>query len=207
MGYYQYVIDNAESISMSRKTVLASTQSRDGTVRQVSRGAAQWQIEVKLPDGMSWTDSRGYISNIEYMQSIASTDTIKINNSGHTWLSKYQGDSSNYTGFVASFTQGNNYLTLTTSPTTASGYKFRAGDFIQLGSSGKVYTVAADVAYNSNNVVLHRPIIDASATGVSLKVGPNATWNVVCIQFPNWTIFARDQVAWSGPFIFVESLL
>lgn len=207
MGYYQYAIDNAESISISRKTLVASTQSRDGTVRQVSRGVAQWQFEVKLPDGIAWTDARGYISNMEYLQSVLSTDEIKLNNSGHAWLSKYQGDSVNYTGFVASFTQGNNYLTLTTSPTTSSGYKFRAGDFIQLGSAGKVYTVAADVAYNSNTVVLHRPIVDATATGVSLKVGPNAAWNVVCTQFPSWTLFARDQVAWSGPFIFAEVMV
>jgi hypothetical protein len=28
------------------------------------------------------------------------------------------------------------------------------------------------------------------------------TWNVVCIDMPNWTISSRDQVSWSGPFVF-----
>lgn len=32
----------------------------------------------------------------------------------------------------------------------------------------------------------------------------NDTYTVRCIQFPEWTIFARNQVSWSGPFIFVE---
>lgn len=27
---------------------------------------------------------------------------------------------------------------------------------------------------------------------------------VRCVDFPQWTIFARDQVSWSGPFVFVE---
>jgi predicted subunit of tRNA(5-methylaminomethyl-2-thiouridylate) methyltransferase len=30
------------------------------------------------------------------------------------------------------------------------------------------------------------------------------SWTVRCIQFPEWTIFARNQVSWSGPFIFQE---
>ena len=32
------------------------------------------------------------------------------------------------------------------------------------------------------------------------------TYNVICAEFPEWTIFARDQVSWSGPFVFVEVL-
>lgn len=30
------------------------------------------------------------------------------------------------------------------------------------------------------------------------------SWTVLCIDFPQWTIFARNQVSWSGPFVFVE---
>lgn len=30
------------------------------------------------------------------------------------------------------------------------------------------------------------------------------TWTVLCINKPKWTIFARDQVSWSGAFEFVE---
>ena len=34
--------------------------------------------------------------------------------------------------------------------------------------------------------------------------GSDLTYTVICTQFPEWTIFARDQVSWSGPFVFVE---
>jgi len=37
-------------------------------------------------------------------------------------------------------------------------------------------------------------------------VGQAVTWSVICVKFPNWNIFARDQVAWDGPFVFAESL-
>ena len=31
------------------------------------------------------------------------------------------------------------------------------------------------------------------------------TWSVICVEFPEWTIFSRDQVSWSGPFVFYEA--
>lgn len=203
---FQYVIDSAESISINRLKVAASTTSRDGTVRTTSRGSGSWLFEVKLPDGPRWTDWRQKISKIEALGK-TTLGSFYFNNSGHQWMVQYQGNSVNYTGFVASITNGSNSITLTTSPTTSSGYKFRAGDIIQLGSSGKCYTVAADVAYNSNTVTLHRPVLDTTATGVSLRVAENCQFFVQCVSFPTWTLFARDQVSWSGPFVFAEYLI
>jgi hypothetical protein len=34
--------------------------------------------------------------------------------------------------------------------------------------------------------------------------GSDDSYVVRCIEFPEWTIFARDQISWSGPFVFVE---
>lgn len=203
---FQWIIDNAESISMDRQDVVGQTVTRNQTVRTTSRGAGAWKFTVKLPDGIAWTDIRSNISLAEKLGRVTPA-TISLNNSGHAWLSQYQGNSLNYTGFVASITTGSATITLTSSPTTSSGYKFKAGDIIQLGASGRVYTVAADVAYNSNSVTLHRAVIDNTATGVALRVGPNASWSVVCTQFPQWTLFARDQVSWSGPFVFYENMV
>jgi hypothetical protein len=200
---FQWIFDKAETLSMERKPVVASTVARDGTVRSVNRGNQPWRFDVKLPDGITWTELRPYISQAEALDRHTSASVV-LTNSGLTWMVGYQGNSVNSTGFVATITQGSNTITLTTSPTTSSGYKFRAGDFIQLGSSGKVYTVAADVAFNSNTVVLHRPVLESSATGVALRVGANCTFTVICQQFPSWSLMARDQVSWSGPFVFYE---
>jgi len=204
---FQNVINYAESIGINRLKVVASTTSRDGTVRSVSRGGQVWRFDVRLPDGMRWSDDwRSKISQLEALDR-TTTGTFQLNTTGMEWFSKYQGNSVNSTGFVATIVQGSTSITLTTSPTTSSGFKFKAGDLIQLGASGKVYTVAADVAFNSNTVTLHRPCLEASASGVALRVGPNCVFSVVCTEFPQWNLFARDQVSWSGPFVFSEALV
>jgi hypothetical protein len=203
---FQWVINNASSIAIDRNPIVGQTITRNQTVRTISRGAGIWKFTVQLPNGISWQDARGYISQIEYLNK-TSVASISMNDVGKKWLYKYQGNSANYTGFSASITTGSNTITLTSSPVTTSGYKFKAGDFIQLGSSGRVYTVAADVAYNSNIVILHRPVYEATASNVSLKVAENVSWNVVCMQLPTWSLDQRDMVSWSGPFIFYENMV
>jgi hypothetical protein len=200
---FQYVFNNAESIGMNRRAVTAQTISRDNTVRTVSRGGQIWRFDVKLPDGISWTSARPYIEAIDNADRYT-IGTVQLNNAGYnSWMIPYRGNSANYTGFAATWTQGATSITLTTSPTTTTGYKFRVGDIIQLGT-GSVYSVSADVAYNSNTVNLNRAILDATGSG-NLAVAQNVTWSVVCTELPTWTIFARDQVSWSGNFVFYES--
>jgi hypothetical protein len=200
---FQWIIDNAETISVNRKKMVGVTTARDGTMRSVSRGNQPWLFEVKLPDGPRWSDYRQLISQAEALDRITSA-TIQFNDTGLNWFIQYQGNSANYTGFVATIAQGSTSITLTTSPTTASGFKFRAGDIIQLGSSGRCYTVIADVAFNSNIVNLHRAVIDASGSSIALRVAENCVFTVKCQNFPDWTIFDRDQISWNGSFVFQE---
>lgn len=34
--------------------------------------------------------------------------------------------------------------------------------------------------------------------------GTDSSWTVRCVEFPNWNISARNQVSWSGAFVFTE---
>ena len=205
MSDFQWVFDKAETISINKRPMVAQSITRSNVVRAVSYGGGLWRFTVKLPDGMAWNTNRSYIEKIETLDR-HTTGTVQITTSGYSsWLTPYLGGSANYTGFIASWTLGAASITLTTSPTTTSpAKKFLAGDVIQLGSSGHVYTVTADVAYNSNTVYLNRAVADATATTTAISVGPNVTWTVICSEFPSWTIFARNQVSWSGPFVFYE---
>jgi hypothetical protein len=199
---FQYVFDYAETISINKRRVIGSTITRDNTVRAVSRGGQTWRFEVKLPDGIAWSQARPYIEKMEYLDR-STVGTVQINNAGYnTWLMKYQGNS--VSTMTATFSSGST-ITLTAGQ-AASGFNFKAGDLIQLGSSGRVYSAAADVAYNSNTVTLNRPVAETAGTYTLIR-GPSVTWNVICTEFPSWTIFARDQVSWAGPFIFYESLV
>lgn len=205
---FQWIFDNAESISINRQEVVSQTTARDGTVRSVGRGNAPWRFEVKLPDGPRWTDIRGNISLAEKLGRGNNT-TIQLNSTGHRWLVGYQGNLTNYaSGFVGTWTQGSNQINLTGSSSPASGYKFKAGDFVQLGTTGSVYTIAADVAYNSTVAYLHRPVLESTiSVPASIKVAEYCTFKIICTQFPTWTLFARDQVSWTGPFVFQEYIV
>ena len=202
---FQYVFDNAESIGINIQPVTASTVSRDATVRTTARGGAVWRFDVRLPDGIPWSTARPYIATID-AAGRATPGTVQINNAGYnTWLTPYLGDAANPAAITASWTAGATSITLTGGQAGA-GYNFRAGDIIQLGSSGSVYQVKADVVYSSNTVTLNRAILDATGSG-TLEVGPDVTWSVICTDLPQWTIFARDQVSWSGSFVFYEDLV
>jgi len=204
---FQYVFDNAESLSFDRRAITAQTVSRDNTVRTISRGGQVWRFEVTLPDGPRWQDVRPAIEAIEFADRYT-VGTVQLNNPGYvSWLSGYRGDSENITGFAGTWTQGATSITLTSSPTTpSSSFKFRAGDFLQLGTTGRVYTVRNNVFWTSNTVLLNRPIIDATpGAPVALRVAENCQFKVICTELPRWTIFARDQVSWAGPFVFYEA--
>lgn len=200
---FQTVIDYAETLSINKKRKVAQTTSRDGTVKSTSLGGQVWEFEVKLPDGPAWTTFRPLIERMEALDR-TTVGTIQINKAAHSWISGYQGNLTNITGVNVSYTSGNT-VTITSGATLASGYRFRSGDLIQLGTSGSVYSVVDDVLFNQNTITLNRPVREAAGSYL-LRVGQNVTWNVICVQFPNWTLFARDQVSWSGPFVFAEAI-
>lgn len=204
---FQFIIDNATTVSINRKKTVASTRSRDGTVRSVGRGGQVWQFEVKLPDGPKWSDNRGNIAKVENLDRITSS-TIAFSNPGHNWFIQYQGDYPNPQTFTATWSQTETSITITGGGGTppVSGYRFRAGDVIQLGPTGSCYTVSDDVAYNATSVPLHRPILDGDGTNVTIRVAEACEWTVRCVQFPEWTLIGHDRLGWSGPFVFVEDL-
>lgn len=197
---FQTVFDRAETISIDKRKTIAQTIARDGTIRTMSQGSAPWRFDVRLPDGPKWTEYRGLIEAMEALDR-NTVGEIQISDPGLDWLAGYQGTNTNT--MTASFVSGNT-ITIT-SGATGVGYNFRAGDLIQLGSSGSVYSVAADVPGGTTTVTLHRPVREAAGS-YTLIVGQDVKWRVICTNFPQWTIFARDQISWSGNFQFVEAL-
>jgi len=123
---FQWIVDNAETLSINRLDTVGSTQARDGTVKAVNRGTPKKTFTVKLPDGPRWSQIRNNIIAAETLDR-HTTDSISILYTKFPW---YYGD-------------------------------------VDPGGAQESYTV-------------------------------------ICVQFPQWTIFARDQVSWDGAFVFVE---
>lgn len=202
---FQTVFDNATTLSFNKRRKVAQTVSRNGTVRSTSLGGQTWQFEVQLPSGPKWSVYRPLVEKMEALDR-TTVGQVQINASGQDYLVDYQGDLSTLTGITVSYTSGNT-VTITGGATglTTGQYRFRAGDVIQLGTSGRVYSIVDDVAHDGTTITLHRPVLE-SAGSYTLVVGKSVTWDVICVQFPQWTIFGYDQIRWDGPFVFAESM-
>lgn len=125
MANFQWVVDNASTLSINRLDTVAQTEARDGTIRATSRGTPKKRITIQLPNGPRWDEN---VANIEGIEALGrtSTETIQIKYSVFPWY------------------------------------------------------------YNNVNP------------------GTNESYTVICVEFPQWTIFEYNQVQWSGPFVFVE---
>jgi len=202
MTTFQPIFDRATSISINKSRKVSQTVSRDGVVRATSLGGQTWQFNVSFPNNQPYSTMRGIIEDIENVGRISSS-TVAISASGHQWITGYQGDLSDLANLYA-YANGGNTIELTSGSggLTAGQYKFRSGDYIQLGN-GAVYTVVYDVAHNEDTVTLHRPLRD-SAGSYALSVGSSVNWNVVCVSLPQWTLNQKNLVSWDGDFVFAE---
>lgn len=194
------LVSRSTEVVIQNKQQVSSTTTRDGTTRLTSGGSQPWRFEVLLPDGPMFSGYRSLVAEWENYYNTGSTQALQITGDVG-YLTEYQGDMSGT--FSGSWTQG--ATSITVSGGTGTGYRFRAGDVIRLGS-GRVYQVTADVTSGSTTVNIHRPVIETTGSG-TVSVGNSVVWNLVCSNFPNYRIFGYNQIAWDGPVILVEDLV
>ena len=201
---FQYLFDNANAIGIDKKPTVAQSITRDNTVRSLARGGATWRFTVTMADGMPYDSWRSELAACEALDRTTTT-TIKLNDSGYTsWFTSYRGDVTPITGWTADVGSSTTITNIDTGTTPSTGdIIFKAGDLVQLGSAGNTYTVVSDVVHPATTATLHRPITE-TGTGISLTVGPECSFDVVCVSFPSWEIFARNQLKWNGSFVFYE---
>jgi len=197
---YQEVFDRATSLSINKRRKVSQTQSRSGVIKTTSVGGQVWEFEVRLPDGLRFSDYRSIIQDMETLDRV-NTGEVSIPQS---YIAGTVGGLGVSGTINVAATQGGTSLTVNTN-TSDSNFRLKKGDYIQLGTSGKVYAVTNDQASLTGVIGVHRPLLDVTAN-YDLVIGTNVVWDVICVQWPNYTIFGYDQVSWSGPFIFVEAI-
>lgn len=91
---------------------------------------------------------------------------------------------------------------------------------VNRGNAKKTFTVLYPdgPAYSSlRNDILAAEALDKFSTATitipfakfpyyygNINPGTDESYSVICLEFPEWTIFGYDQVSWSGPFVFIE---
>ena len=103
---FQYVFNKATSLSISRTDTVASTQTRNGIVKAVSRGTPKKIFSVRLPDGPKWADERASIEALETLDKHTS-DAITIPFATHPWYysNSAPGSDEGYTVLCIDFPQ------------------------------------------------------------------------------------------------------
>lgn len=201
MGF-QHLFDNAQTLKITKRPVVAQTTTRSGVVRSVSRGNAVWRFEVAMPEGVKWQDFRYDLATIDKLDRFTS-EAIDFSNTGFAWMFPYQGDEPNIANVRLNVLTAGDRLGIATGVTITSGYIFKAGDIIEL-VGGRAYEVAADTAWDATEVVIHRPWVDETIGTYDIRVGPNARHTVVCVSMPNWYFIDQNQISWDGVYVFQE---
>jgi len=68
------------------------------------------------------------------------------------------------------------------------------------------YIVAAEALDRVSTATLTIPYAKFPWFYNNTNPGTDSSYTVRCIQFPEWKIYSRNQVSWSGPFVFQEVL-
>ena len=207
---FQYIFNNAAVIEFDKQPITAQTQSRNGTLRTTSRGGSNWRFKVQFAAGKEWSTSvRPALDSIE-SKGRHTSDSVSLNTSGHSWIFGYRGESSDITNWTVDTISGNTCVLATTgSHSPSTGEKLLgAGDLIQLGPTGKVYSVVSDVTQPSSGtrtITVHRPILESDAT-YTLTIGPSVSFKLFCTKFPEMRLFDYDLCTFTSAVEFVEDM-
>ena len=199
---FQWIIDNATALSIDGRGTVAQTITRENVIRTVSRGGRVWKFTVTPSPGATYAQARPYLAKLDQMDRITAAD-INFNHTGFEVINQYLGSGTG--GFTISGISG---TTCTVTAGALSGsYVARAGDWLQIGSTGSVYQVVQDPATgNGATVTLNRPI-DETVGSYTGYFGPNVNWSVICVQRPMWSLVPAGNnmlVNWTGDFVFYE---
>jgi hypothetical protein len=83
---FQFVFDNAESISVNNKAIVGQTITRNGVVRSVSRGPTAKTFTVKLPDGLPYSEIAANIAAIDAANKFTSGNVTTATTGYNSWI-------------------------------------------------------------------------------------------------------------------------
>lgn len=195
---FQWIFDNCSDLAIDRRPTVARSITRNNRVSAVVRSGYTYRFTVTMPDGQRYNDVRQYIEAYEELgQHTASSVNIT-----QDYITGYNGDATNITGWTSSGTNGRILEGITPVVTPTNGDVILAsGDYVQLGV-GNTYNVVSDVVWPSNVATLNRSIQETGTQ--SLIIGPSVDWDVICVSMPTWNLFDYNLVTWQDPFVFYE---
>ena len=208
----QTIINNATYVTIEYNKLAAQSFSRSGrmlTAELVS--AVPFKFTVGMHSALQYSQNRALLAELGSLD-ITEEEEIDIgsSNTGLSYVTAYQGDSSG----IASVTcvSGNGKQLLVNATNAGSGtYLFKKGDFIQPGGAYRYpYIVTSDIAHTTSSAVqvpIHRAFIPQNGytvNGAALVTGVNCDFYVKMISKPSYSVVPHDRLQFGSDFEMVE---
>lgn len=199
MSGFQTIFEIQQSMTVNNRRMVGQQVARSGymTVAQYLT-TVPWVFTVTPHNFLYYPQVRDIIQSIDNLDR-QNPQSITFSSSNLSWFTKMQGTATAAT-LNGTPTPNTQTLNLTSNGT------FKAGDFIMVG--GYTYKVTADSA--GSVVYIHRPLIGTPASGATVLMGNNVSFNVVAEKCPVYTLNPMTNgafVQWSDPFVFREYIV
>ena len=196
MSGFQTIFEIQQSMTVNNRRVVGQQVARSGyiTVAQYLT-AVPWVFTVMPHNYLYYPQVRDIIQTIDNKDRQL-PEIIIFNSSNLSWFTKMQGTATAAT-LNGAPTANTQTLNLTSNGT------FKAGDFIMI--SGYTYKITADSA--GSVVYIHRPLIGTPASGTTVYMGNDCSFNVVAEKCPTYTLNPMTNgafVQWDDAFVFRE---
>ena len=99
---FQWVFDNAAGVSVNTREIVGQTETRNETIRAVSRGSAIRKYTVVMPAGMQWSDVNSDLDAIDVADRFT-VETITFNQSYMSWMNSNSITTGSMVTLIATF--------------------------------------------------------------------------------------------------------
>lgn len=209
MAGFQNIFEIQQSMSVQNRRMVGQQVSRSGQLRVAEYlTSVPWVFTVTPHNYLYYPQVRDVIQAIDNLDRQL-PETIVFSSANLSWFTAYQGNMPSGSTPTLASTPSTNTQTLSINVPTGTGYAFKAGDFIMIGSYS--YKVKADVtrATSPVSVQIHRPIIGSPVSGAAVSYGNACTFYMVAEKCPTYTLTPMTNgafVEWDGPFVFREDI-
>jgi len=196
---FQTIFDIQQSMTVNNRRMVGQQVARSGYITVAQYLTAVPGVFTITPHAyLYYPQVRDVIQTIDNLDRQL-PEYITFTGANLGWFTKMRGTATTATlnGTPVANTQT---LALTSNGT------FKAGDFIMVG--GYTYKVTADSAGSS--VGINRPLIGSPASGATVLLGNNVSFNVVAESCPTYTLNPMTDgafVQWDSPFVFREYIV
>lgn len=222
----QWIIDTAVNMDITRSPIITQTISRGNRIRTATRGASVWTFRVTPAPGLSWTQYRAEITQLQNQDRFQEWSIRLNNNPNLAWIHQYLGDMDylDREFGVRYASHSGDTITVNNLPVwTEPGSLYRPGDIIRVAGSRYPYQVINNVFHQpqfnpitgeltwptTQTIQVHRPVLPEPMVLVpgNFIRTDDVPFRVMVTRFPDIGVRPGQLITFDGDFELMEVIL